>query len=60
MEENNFLDYPEIFNRNSELKDFWKIIKEKTKLKKLKKKIKLEEIKNILLKMLQMKIIILI
>ena len=60
MEVNSFLDYPEIFNRNSELKDFWKIIKEKTKLKKLKKKIKLEEIKNILLKMLQMKIIILI
>ena len=30
MEATSFLDYPEIFNRNLELKDFWKIIKEKT------------------------------
>ena len=30
MEATSFLDYPEIFNRNLELKDFWKNIKEKT------------------------------
>ena len=30
MEATSFLDYPEIFNWNLELKDFWKIIKEKT------------------------------